>query len=113
VIYWQWVVEKEGKIVHEREGNMIYSALPDPFAHLSQMVAAEEAESAGVSVTVQRSLQYGEVKCSFTLAIAVPQKKEFMDYAARELFAQAVQYVNDGMSWIAPGTEPLQVPTPR
>lgn len=105
------VIEKEGQIIYEKEHNLTHPAPPDPFAHLLQH-ARTAGESARVSVTVQQSLQYGEVKCSFTLSIEVPQKKEFMDYAARELFSQAVQYVNDGMSWVAPGLPPLPQPKP-
>jgi len=102
-------IEKEGQIIYEKECNLPDPIMPDPFAGLS--IGALEAEnSARVSVTVQRALQYGEVKCSFTLTISCAQKKDHMDYAARELFALAVQYTNDGMSWIAPGTPPLQVP---
>ena len=108
-MHWHFVVEKEGQIIYEKEADMLHPNLPDPFAGLS--IGAQEAgDSARVSVTVQRALQYGEVKCSFTLSISCAQKKDHMDYAAGELFKLAVQYVNDGMSWVAPGTPPLQVP---
>lgn len=108
-IHWQLVIEKEGQVIYEKEAHVVDPVPPDPFAGLA--IGAQEAdESARVSVTVQRTLPYGEVKCSFTLSISCAQKKSHMDYAARELFALAVQYTNDGMSWVAPGTPPLQVP---
>ncbi len=106
---WQCVYEKDGVIIHEKEGIM-----PDPDMLLKMNeVSQHPGEKARVSATVQRSIAYGEVKCSFTLSVSCPQSKEWVDKAAEQLFALAVGYVNAGMSWLAPGLEPLPAPTPK
>lgn len=74
--------------------------ISDPFMLLGEM---EEGESsAKVAATVGRSISYGDVKCSFTVSIVCPQSKACMDRAAELCFTTALQYVNDGMSHLAP-----------
>lgn len=81
----------------------------DPFVAMNPAGAPGDSK-ARISATVQRSLQYGEIKCSFTVTVSCVQEKACMDYAAEQAFAQAVRYVNDGMDWIAPGLPSLPVP---
>jgi hypothetical protein len=104
MIEWRRVLEKDGAIVDEQEG---YMTAPDAFAN---MAAQPGTTRARVSTTVSRSLQYGEVKVSFTLSVDCPQEKQWMDYASRELFSQAVSYVNSGMGLLVPDLPPLNVP---
>jgi len=106
-VEWAYTMEKEGEVVYHKEG-----ILPDPFSSLQQAVQTATSK-ARVSVTIQRSIQYGEVKCSFTLSVDCPQEKSAMDYAAEHVFIQAVQYVNDGMERLAPGLQPFPVLTPK
>lgn len=103
---WRRVIERDGAIIDEQEGTM-----PDPFGRMNAE-AAISSEKARVSTTVSRSLAYGEVKVSFTLAVSCPQTKDWMDYASEHLFIQAVIYTNHAMATIAPGVEPLPVPRP-
>ena len=105
------IAEKEGIVIHHQEGVM--ADPPDPFTRMNQSSTETPGEKARVSVTVQRSMAYGELKCSFTLSISCPQSKQWMDYAAEHVFVQAVKYVNDGMESLVPGVAPLFVPTPR
>lgn len=84
----------------------------DPFHTLNRAVSEAPGETARVSTTIQRSTQYGELKCSFTLSVSCPQTKGWMDYAAEHIFIQALKFVNDGMERLAPGLEPIPVPRP-
>ena len=103
---WRRSLEKDGVILEELEGIMADPAGLDAFAYM----AAQEGEKARVSVTVSRSLQYGELKVSFTLAVSCPQAKASMDYASRAIFSQAVNYLNSGMAILVPDLPPLIVP---
>lgn len=106
-------MERDKEIIYHQEGILPDPKGPiDPFTRMS-MESSTSGEKARVSVTVQHSVQYGEVKCSFTLSISCPQNKQWMDYAAEHVFSQAVQYVNDGMNWLAPGLPALNVPIPK
>lgn len=72
----------------------------DPF----EMLAGSEAR---VSATVGRSVEYGDVKCSFAVTVNCPQQKACLDKAAELCFETALEYVNDAMSILAPGLPPI------
>ena len=110
---WSHTIEKEGQVIHYKEG--LVSELPgaDPFIRIQQTLAHEGKEPARISANVQRSLAYGEIKVGFTITVNVPQDRRWMDYAAEHLFLLATKYVNDGMSTIAPDVQPLHNPPPR
>lgn len=114
---WTGTIEKDGEVIYHMEGTM--PDLPGPVDSLTRMAhAATEAEEttgtpARVSITVQHSLPYGELKVSYTVSISVPQEKRWMDYAAEHILAQTVNYVNSGMAAIAPGVPLLPQPIPR
>lgn len=105
---WTYTIEKEGQVVQHLEGIM-----SDPFTRMNVEATNATGEKARLSVTVQRALQYGELKCSFTLSISCPQTQQWMDYAAEHIFLQAAKYVNEGMETLVPGLPPLNVPAPR
>jgi hypothetical protein len=109
-MHWHWVVEKEGVVIYDEEGYMS----TDAFELLDKACAAHVQNNGGqlarVSATVQRSLQYGELKCSFTVAVSCPQNQAALDAASSACFTIATQYVNNGMSWLAPGLPTLNVP---
>ena len=75
----------------------------DPFSLL--FVGTEGAK---VSMTVGRSLEYGEVKCSATVSVSCPQGEAFINKAAEISFKKALELVNDGMSHLAPGLPPIE-----
>lgn len=111
---WTYTIEHEKAVVYYKEGTMADPPGPiDPFTRMNKSATEMPGEKARLSVTVQRSTQYGELKCSFTLSISCPQTKEWMDYAAEHMFSQATQYVNSGMEWLVPGLPALEVPTPK
>lgn len=102
--HWKLSLERDKEIVHEREGYM-----PDPFWEMSEAMRPGHP-SARISSTVQRSTNYGELKCSFTISVDCPQTKDWMERAAQYAFGTAVQYVNDGFSFLARELPPLEVP---
>lgn len=81
--------------------------LPDPFWPL---VHDSTVPKATVQSEVSRSHDTGGgwVKCSFTIAIDCPQTKGHIDAAAELAFKTALGFVNDGMSYLAPGLPPLE-----
>lgn len=66
--------------------------------------------TAQVSATAQRSVEYGEVKCSVTVTLTCPQEASWVDYAAKTAFKAALGYCNDGFSWLAPGVPRIEEP---
>lgn len=112
---WSYVFEKDGSVVQAMEGTMPDPPGPlDPYTQMNMEASRHPGEKARVSVTVQRSLPYGEIKVSFTLAVSCPQTKPWIDHTSQHIFSLAVLYVNGGMAAIAPGLEPLPVPpTPQ
>lgn len=109
---WSLTIEKDGQITF-KEGLLSDLQQPNPFLRMMQQIQHEQLESARVSATVNRSLQYGEIKVGFTISVNCPQDQRWMDYAAEHLFITAAKYVNDGMETIAPGIPPLHVPQPK
>jgi hypothetical protein len=108
-VHWHYTITQDGNVIQDQEGYM-----PDPFGYLVQQVENTTqftgTDPAKISCTVQQSLQYGELKCSFTITISCPQNQAAMDFAAQHAFIQATHYVNNGMRFLAPGLQPLQVP---
>jgi len=80
--------------------------LPDPFWKL---VHDPSIPKATVQVEVNRSHDTGGgwVKCGFVVTLSCPQSVQFIEAAAELAFKTAVGYVNDGMSHLAPGLEPM------
>jgi hypothetical protein len=104
---WHYVLEREGRIVEEREGELPDPVPTDPFIRMNPPGVDTKAT---VSCNVQRSLEYGSLKCSFTLTIHCAQDQQTMEYAASHAFATATRYVNNGMGVLVPGIDPLPVP---
>jgi hypothetical protein len=116
-VEWIHTQERDGEVIYHMEGVM-----PDPpvvmdalsrMSHAAAGTTGNNAPTARVSTTVQHSLPYGEVKVSFTVTVTVPQEKQWMDYAAEHILAQAVNYVNAGMASVVPGAPLLPQPIPR
>lgn len=84
--------------------------MADPFVQMNPPAVGTPAPSAHISCTVQRSLSYGEIKCSFTVSIQCAQDQRTMEYAASHAFATATRYVNNGMQVLVPGIDPFPVP---
>lgn len=87
---WQSTIEKLNNIVFSDGAEV------DPFMRL--VTAKFEGESARVSMTVGRNLQYGELKCSATVTIDCPQKEEYINLAGEIAFTKALELVNDAMT---------------
>lgn len=76
----------------------------DPFSLL-------HAENEGrIAATVGRSYDYGAVKVSFTVSVACGQSKAALDRAAELCFQTALEYVNDGWSYLVPEDPQLEPP---
>lgn len=101
-MHWHYVLEQDGSIVDEQEGDVM-----DKFA---QMLQTHPDQRASISATVQRSLPYGEIKCSFTVTVQCPQSQEWLDAASREAFKLALNYLNQGFSYLAPEVPPFRLP---
>jgi hypothetical protein len=106
-MYWHYVLSAEGKVLEERDGYMQDPVPTDPFI---RMIPPPTELFANISCNVQRSLEYGSLKCSFTVTIHCAQDQRTMEYAASHAFATATRYVNNGMQVLVPGLEPLPVP---
>lgn len=102
-MHWKLSIEKVGQPTYEREGYV-----EDPFWEMKSSLAGQQG--ARVSSTVQRSTNYGELKCSFTITIDCLQTEQWMERAAQYAFRTAVQYVNDGFSYLDRSLPPLEVP---
>lgn len=81
----------------------------DDFYNQVQACRQQNLPVAHIGTSVGRSIEYGEVKCSFTVSVECPQTKEFMDQAAELVFKKALEYTNDGMSHLAPGVPRIDV----
>lgn len=80
--------------------------VPDPFMLLAEFESG--VATARVSSTVGRSIEYGDVKCSFTVSITCPQDGKCIERAAELCFSTALQFTNDGMSHLAPGLPAIE-----
>lgn len=96
-----WALE----ITTETEVKRYEGVEMDPFANLNT-----QEPGARISMSVQRSEEYGAAKCSCNVTINCPQEAAKMDEAARLAFTAAVNYVNWGISHIAPHLPPLKGP---
>jgi len=74
-----------------------------------QECRAQGLPVARLSSMISRGIEYGEVRCSFTVSIECPQTKDYMDQAAELLFQKALEYTNDGMSVLAPGVDRIEM----
>jgi hypothetical protein len=81
----------------------------DKFYGEVQTCKAQGLPTARIGTTVGRSVEFGEVKCSFTVTIECPQNKECMDEAAQLVFIKALEYANDGMSHLKPGIPRIEI----
>lgn len=104
-MHWHYVLEREGRIVEEREGE-----LPEPADPFTRIIPLQSQTVATISANVQRSLEYGSLKCSFTVTVHCAQDQRSLDYAAQLAFVTATRYVNNGMAILVPGLDPLPVP---
>jgi hypothetical protein len=94
---WSLTVLEEG-ITQTQEGIMELPELRKP----------KDDHPARVSMTVGRSIQYGEVKISATVSLACTQDEDAVDEAAKLAFLKALEIVNDGMGLLvdAPRLDP-------
>lgn len=81
----------------------------DKFYNAVQLCRQQGLPTARIGTTVGRSIEFGEVKCSFTVTIECPQAKEEMDEAAQLVFTKALEYANDGMSHLKPGVPRIEI----
>ncbi len=90
---WQSVIERLGQVqMHE-------GAEQDPFMHLAYKALGDvNIKTARISMTVSRSIEYGEIKCSATVTIECPQKEAYVNLAGEVAFSKALELTNDGMS---------------
>lgn len=82
----------------------------DPYWQAASVAKAAGCPTARIAMSVTHGIEYGEIKCSATVSIECAQSKEHMDNAALLAFKAAVEYANDGMSYLAPNLPPLQSP---
>lgn len=92
-------ISGEGINSPQRKELIVEKVVSDPFMLL---VGQDGEQTARIGATVGRSIAYGDVKCSFTVSINCPQSQACLDRAAELCFETALQYVNDGMSHLAP-----------
>jgi hypothetical protein len=84
----------------------------EPFHPLSWQ--AQQARAAGESVarissTVGTAVQYGEVKCSFTVSIECVQSEATINLAGEAAFLKALELTNDGARFL--GIDELKGPS--
>jgi hypothetical protein len=101
---WNRTVTKEGATRSES------GSMEDPYWQLAAAAKATGYPTARISSTVVHGIEYGEIKCSFTVSIECVQSKETMDGAALLAFRAAVEYTNSGMSYLAPELPQLATP---
>jgi hypothetical protein len=82
---------------------------PDPFHQLAH--EADPENSASVSMTVGKAIEYAEVKCSANIRLNCPQSERHINMAGEVAFFKALELVDDGMSHILPGWERTPVET--
>lgn len=68
-------------------------AQPDPFMALAQQ--SEGQKSVNVNCNVGTSLEYGEVKCGFSVTVTCPQNEQSMNMAGELAFRKAIELTND------------------
>jgi hypothetical protein len=76
--------------------------IPDPFMELT--LGVQESNLAKIAMTVVHGTDYGGTKCSCTVSLVCPQNSEAIKQAGKLAFLTAVEFVNDGMSHLAPET---------
>jgi hypothetical protein len=105
MIYWQ--VELVGDHYYKKKEGYVSST------EIEQIVQASkyfQGPTAKISHTVQRATDYGGVKVASTVSIECPQDKAWMDVAARLTFSYALEYCNDGFSYLAPQEPRIEGP---
>jgi hypothetical protein len=105
---WTRTLTQGGKVIAHQEGFM--TGIDWLAQHSKAAKDIDGLELARVSSTVQRSVEYGEVKCSMTVTLSCPQTKEAVDYAMKVAFTTALEGVNDGFSYLAPGALRIEGP---
>jgi len=101
-----WTREiKQGDTVTSQSGQT-----EDPYWKAAMDAKASGISVARVSSTVTNGSDFGQRKCSTTVSIECPQSKQYMDLAAMLAFKAAVEYTNDGMTYVDPNIAPFQSP---
>jgi len=102
------------RATYENKENVMQQTehVPDPFWNLT---GDPNVPKATVQTEVSRShdLGGGWVKCSFVVSVVCPQTKPYIEAAAKLVFETAMGYVNDGMSHLAPGLTPMDLPSQK
>lgn len=94
---WQKIIERL------QTAQTVEGLSQDPFHYLG----AVPGPKARITYGVSRSIEYGAIKCSVTVAIDCPQNEEHMNIAAEIAYDKAVELVNDGFGSIVPDAIPI------
>lgn len=102
---WTRTITTGGEI-HTEEGHVVNQEIDN----VTIICKQTDAPTSSVSTTVQRSAEYGEVKCSVTITLTCPQDAAWVNHTAKVGFKAALGFCNDGFSWLCPGAPRLEGP---
>ena len=86
---------------------------PDDVAPITKATDWARANSetvAVVTVSAQRSTEYGGVKCTVGVTLECPQTNEWIKHTAKVGFKLALEFTNDGFSYLCPDAERIEGP---
>lgn len=96
---WEQIIKQHGQLMSQ-EGYLDPQDPTrlrlDPLYALGHHVNPTMKTQARVSYTVQRSIAYGDVKCSATVSIECPQSDAHINLAAQIAFEKAKEICDDG-----------------
>lgn len=99
---WSRIFEKYGQVWNDSGSE------PDPFSHLSRGSTVPPESQVEMQVSRSADLGNGWVKCQATVRVTCPQDEKSINMAGEVAFLKALEGVNDGMSFLAPGLPPIE-----